>query len=182
MVTINGQAADQVRRNGPPALVRGMFVQAVLHAKPATQLLLVPKLGVKPGNVIWKFTSDMSVLDVKRPKPDAANATTDASVKAPAPTVTAASGLNESTSSPASQLDPAKWDAGRLEVLKDIQVIGPFSVNKKTDSGEISEEYWICEVSSEQLAVGQFVVTSPLPGIRGDGTDGIRVPKEQLGY
>ena len=128
---------------------------------------------------------DMSVLDLKSTSPDSTNSTTDsakgtAADQAPVPTVTAEASVNDTATALAPQLDPAEWDAGRLEVLKDIQVIGPFSAKKKSDFGEASEDYWICEVRSEQLAKGQFVVTSPLPGIRGDGTDGIRVPKKQL--
>ena len=56
---------DEVKLKGPPILARGMFVDVVIKAKPASKLILVPKLGIKPAstaNVIWKFQPDAQAL------------------------------------------------------------------------------------------------------------------------
>jgi hypothetical protein len=39
--------------DGPPALVRGMYVAVKVHVKPKAQLLSVPESAVRPGNKIW---------------------------------------------------------------------------------------------------------------------------------
>ena len=166
-VLINGQPTSEMMRGGPPSLVRGMFVEVKLHAKPATTLLLVPKLGVKPGNIIWKYTPDTSVLDMKlkaelsSSNKDAANASEPAAnADATASAATQDDGRNQA-------LIPEEWDAGRLEFLRDAQVIGPYSIQSPNDSAKKPEEYWICEVPQGLLSAGQFVVVSPLPGVRG---------------
>jgi len=179
-VLINGQPTSEKMRGGPPSLVRGMFVQVKLHAKPATTLLLVPKLGVKPGNIIWKYTPDASVLELN---PASVTGSSEGTAKSDAVTtmpaeVAAADGTQDDGRMQA--LVPEEWDAGRLEFLKDAQVIGPYRVPASSDSDKKSEEYWICEVQQGALLAGQFVVVSPLPGVRGDGTDGIRVPMTEL--
>ena len=46
-------ASSRELKGGPRALVRGMFVQVTIHARPDTQLLCVPEIAVRPGNVVW---------------------------------------------------------------------------------------------------------------------------------
>lgn len=60
--TLNGKPVESARGNGLPALVRGMFVDVVIEAKPSRVLLLVPKLAVKPGNNLWKFEANPDAL------------------------------------------------------------------------------------------------------------------------
>lgn len=46
---------------GPPALVRGMYVDVVVHTKPSQSLLQIPQRAVRPGEEIWlarPLTSD----------------------------------------------------------------------------------------------------------------------------
>ncbi len=40
-------------RNGPPALLRGMYVTVRIQVTPETPLLEVPEQGVRPGNQVW---------------------------------------------------------------------------------------------------------------------------------
>lgn len=47
----NGDEIDV--RNGPRVLVRGMFVNAMIHTKPSKQFVLVPEAAVRPGNKVW---------------------------------------------------------------------------------------------------------------------------------
>ncbi len=38
---------------GPEALVRGMFVDLIIHTKPKSPLLRVPEKAIRPGNRVW---------------------------------------------------------------------------------------------------------------------------------
>jgi len=40
-------------QDGPPALVRGMYVQVRIHCQPATPLVRLPERAIRPGNTIW---------------------------------------------------------------------------------------------------------------------------------
>ena len=46
----SGEISDE----GPPALVRGMFVSVEIHAKPEASLLKVPEGAVRPGGRLWR--------------------------------------------------------------------------------------------------------------------------------
>jgi len=48
-----GADAAQVAR-GPRALVRGMYVELTIHARPQAPLLEVPEDAIKPGNRVWR--------------------------------------------------------------------------------------------------------------------------------
>ena len=50
---------------GPPALVRGMFVTVKIHVEPRTGLLAVPPRAVRPGGKIWRASDGkLQILDV----------------------------------------------------------------------------------------------------------------------
>lgn len=40
-------------RDGPPALVRGMYVDVIIHVEPSTPLLQVPERALRPGGRVW---------------------------------------------------------------------------------------------------------------------------------
>jgi multidrug efflux pump subunit AcrA (membrane-fusion protein) len=166
-VTVRGTASDQVR-TGPPSLVRGMFVEVQLHAKPAARLLLVPKLGVRPGNLVWAYRPDASLLA--------------SAEKAEAPPVVKSdvvlAAKQQLANDRIANIKPEEWEVGRLEILKEMQVIGPYRT-EPNEKSETSDDFWICEVNGEELQAGMFVIVSPLPGVRGDGTDQIRVQVKQ---
>lgn len=166
-VTIQGNTNDQTR-SGPPSLVRGMFVEVQLHARPADRLLLIPKLGVRPGNLVWVYRPDPSLLATAEDSaaPSAINSNVVLAEK------------QKLANDRIASIKPEEWEVGRLEVLKETQVIGPFQSQSKSDS-ETSDDYWICEVKGDVLQAGMFVIVSPLPGVRGDGTDAIRVQVKQ---
>lgn len=48
---------------GPTALVRGMYVQISLLIRPQTPLYVIPAEAIRPGNRIWQFVKDDSVID-----------------------------------------------------------------------------------------------------------------------
>ncbi|MGD9722535.1 MAG: efflux RND transporter periplasmic adaptor subunit [Pirellulales bacterium] len=46
--------AASTSREGPPALVRGMYVTVRVHAQPQMTLLEVPQRALQPGNRVWQ--------------------------------------------------------------------------------------------------------------------------------
>lgn len=189
---INGKPANESNLSGPSSLIRGMFVEVVIQAKPSTPLFLVPKLSVKPATgraQIWKFRPDEKALDETRAAlrkagnlapPNAAEEGRDASV-----------GLQRVVQK------PEEWQAGFLTVIDGVQVIGPYEGTTSglkgttgnssapntrggdaiasSDTTEI--EYWICEVAPKSLSPGDQVVVTPLPGVEAEGDEAIRVRK-----
>ncbi|MEO8270028.1 MAG: HlyD family efflux transporter periplasmic adaptor subunit [Aureliella sp.] len=188
---INGQPARESGMSGPAGLVRGMFVEVVIQSKPATPLLLVPKLSVKPAtgsNQIWKFTSNPEALVQTRQRLEAAGILSD-----PEKPVKSA---NLNAKSPTLD-DPDAWEAGFLTVVDGVAVVGPYHgpLPVELDPAEIDPaevisggvdktaepiEYWVCEVSDGGLVAGDKVVVTPLPGIEADGDEPIRVRRSQL--
>ncbi|MEZ6137465.1 MAG: HlyD family efflux transporter periplasmic adaptor subunit [Pirellulaceae bacterium] len=193
---INGAPADESSKSGPPNLVRGMFVDVDIMTRPATQLLLVPKLSIKPATdsyQIWKFVADDSAFETVKakhaPKTSAESpedATTLISHKgtlaldedsAVATDVADEGTENSDTRKP--DIDPSQWQAGFLGVLDGIQVVGAFEEEPNSASSD-AVEYWICEANQNALQPGDYVVVTPLPGIEGNGQDTIRVPQTEL--
>jgi|688.fasta_scaffold00276_64 multidrug efflux pump subunit AcrA (membrane-fusion protein) len=186
------------------SLVRGMFVDVVLKAKPATQLLLVPKLSVKPATDsrrIWKFEPDPRAIEVVQKRHGIQELTSDDSDSAiksasqdrpsadrPRLVSDRAGESNESdtgdsaesekntqeTAEAPKKLDPDQWQCGFLRVLDGIEVIGVYQ-----DPNDNHREYLICDVSRSGLQPGDYVVVTPLPGIE-SSDEPIRVAKENL--
>jgi multidrug efflux pump subunit AcrA (membrane-fusion protein) len=207
---INGKPAQESTFSGPSALVRGMFVDAILQARPATPLLLVPKMAIKPAtfsNQIWKFVPDDTAFDavkLKKARPAASeNARGKKAAEKPSGAGQSAAGSALSTGGEA--LDPSQWQAGFLQVIEGVLVVGAFtptkldqfdgkvasgtgrtsaetrlvdtkSMDSQSDDVRPAEvEYWICEARDGALLPGDKVVVTPLPGIAGDGRDTLRV-------
>lgn len=166
---VAGDGALEKRLQGPKALVRGMFVRVILHVKPQTPLSLVPNLAVQPGNRIWKFQPDSSVLSIDSHA--VATATDTPVLDKPASNEPAAKPAKPAAA--ASLFDLDAWSAGRLIVLNQITPIVSVELPDKKNQ---MEKYWICEASDGALQPGNLVVVSPLGGVAGDGTDLIRVP------
>jgi multidrug efflux pump subunit AcrA (membrane-fusion protein) len=176
---INGKPASESKLSGPSSLVRGMFVEVLIQAKPSTPLLLVPKLAVKPAttaNQIWKFRPDDQALERTRETLLAAN---NLATEGQAT-------VENKVSRKITVKDPNAWQEGFVSVLEGVQVIGPYqgaSSQAALDAegplaGDI--EYWICEVPDNSLSVGDAVVVTPLQGIEAEGEEVIRVRKSQL--
>jgi len=52
-VVVERPTRDTNRSGGPQSLMRGMFVSCRIHTRPRRQLLIVPEIGVRPGNEVW---------------------------------------------------------------------------------------------------------------------------------
>lgn len=179
--TVDGKAKSEDRVSGPPALVRGMFVNLKVHTRPQSELMLVPKLAVKPGNVVWRFEMTNDVV-----KPAAGSATSapvvvatasseetkavDAKPKAEVQTEAAAGSGEVKVEEPFRAED---WAPGRMLVLSDLQVIRPYKITSAEDGK--SEDYWVCEAIPNKLKSGDWVVVTPMAAVKGDGSDAVRV-------
>lgn len=196
--TINGRPANTSASSGPSTLVRGMFVNVSIQTQPATQLLLVPKLSVKPAtnsNRIWQFRPDAAALDTVLAKNELSDLkpADEAAGEAKNVASTASESLADANENGVAEnerkvkLDPDAWRAGFLRILDGVQVVGAFdpATYPDADFGNAAEasdvEYLICEVQSNTLRPGDFVVVTPLPGIEAEGEEAIRVAVDQLG-
>jgi multidrug efflux pump subunit AcrA (membrane-fusion protein) len=111
----NGVPIPEEGNGGLPALVRGMFVDVKIQTKPKQSLILIPKLGLKPGGQLWTF------------EPEAAS-----NVEPQAPEKTVAADLNLS--------NPEDWVIGKIKVVQGVQTIRILRVPHLADG-----EYWIAE-------------------------------------
>ncbi|MFK7737517.1 MAG: efflux RND transporter periplasmic adaptor subunit [Pirellulaceae bacterium] len=162
------ETGEAVTANGHPNLVRGLFVDVKIKTQPATALLLVPKLSIKPAtgtSVIWKFQEDRAAL---RTTPQALEAIALYEEAKEAGTVEEVYALEEGEEAVVDDLD--SWLVGNLEVVDGVRIVSAYWDNEDI-------EYWVCEVPGGMLGPGDKVIVTPLPGIRADGTDGVRVAK-----
>jgi multidrug efflux pump subunit AcrA (membrane-fusion protein) len=174
---VDGKVKSDDNVSGPPALVRGMFVNLKVHTRPQSELMLVPKMAVKPGNVVWRFEMTDEVVKA-----------TSAGKTTPASEVVATAKPKENTPAPAAEtpgLAKTKadkveddfraedWAPGRMLVLQDLQVIRPYTLTSSEDGKSV--DYWVCEVIANTLKSGDWVVVTPMAAVKGDGTDAVRV-------
>jgi multidrug efflux pump subunit AcrA (membrane-fusion protein) len=150
---------------GPTALVRGMYVEVELHTKPRSELHLVPRAALRPGNRLWRFKPDEGALQTVVVKLDE-----ESSGSPPAEETEPADAL--------AKFDEHAWMPGWIEVLRDVRPLTEVRLPNADGSGD--EDYWIVELNSGSLSVGDYLITTPLEGIRGDGTDAVRVERDFL--
>jgi len=174
---VNGQLSSE----SSMSLVRGMFVDVILKAQPATQLLLVPKSSVKPATDsyrIWKFDPDPTAFQIVQKRlglGDMASSSADTGGQShsPAPTLVAER-KSLANSSELDRPDPQNWEAGFLRIVEGIEVLGSYPGNDANKS-----EYWICDAPRADILPGDYVVVTPIPGID-TKEEPIRVPKQDL--
>lgn len=169
------------RPPSPIALVRGMFVDVILKARPATQFVLVPKLSVKPATDsyrIWKFEPSNDAFDVVRRRhslDEVPERGTDSREESKVrPVLVSERSPDSAADRQSHSLDPELWKAGFLSVRDGVQVIGTYF----DDQGR-QTDYWICDAEQAGILPGDFVVVTPIPGIE-TGREPIRVAKENL--
>jgi multidrug efflux pump subunit AcrA (membrane-fusion protein) len=143
------------RERGNTALVRGMFVRVKLLIKPRTPLVVIPALALKPGNRVWLFDADPTVLDAKSvtnlsnhdPSANSSLTTTDP--------VTSRSPI-------AALLQLDDWTVGNVIVQDGIVPVDSVEVEGDTDS---QSRHWVCEVRGGSVTSGSLAVVSPLGNI-----------------
>jgi multidrug efflux pump subunit AcrA (membrane-fusion protein) len=153
-VSRNGKPIDEKSNGGLPALVSGMFVDISIHTQPLNSLILVPKLALKPGNQIWTFQKDSSII---------ANEDTEEGIS---PVSEAAPVSSKASYKPQINIDD--WSAGRIRVESSVKVISLIKLPEDS-----KEEYWIAE-TREGLEPNTLTVVSPMATLIGDGTDKAR--------
>ena len=153
-VAKNGNPIDEKATGGLPALVSGMFVDVSIHTKPLNSLVLIPKLALKPGNQVWTFQKDASIIANEA---DEARST---------PVVDTAPTSSKATFKPQINIDD--WSAGRILVANSVKVISLIKLPEDSNN-----EYWIAE-TREGLEPNTLTVVSPMATLIGDGSDKAR--------
>ncbi|KAA5540668.1 HlyD family efflux transporter periplasmic adaptor subunit [Roseiconus nitratireducens] len=157
------------------ALVRGMFVRVRLQLSPTSELVVVPARALRPGNRVWTFVPDESVLDQRlvelQAKREAALETSPSDADQPEPGES-----DSSASSDAPPLDPSRWRSGlvrRTESVYPIESLRLASDEVSTEevsaAVQVAGRDWVCEAGETDLTSGSLVVTSPLNSIPPSG-------------
>ena len=165
---------------GPTALVRGMYVQIKLLIKPRTQLVVVPAVALRPGNRVWQFEPDPSVLDLA----PAAESETTPSVSSLTRTTESVVPADPTEIETAQQqpsdvaFDPSRWSAGRVIVRKWVTPVETLELALDGDAANDADRFlsqsdqdermWVCEVRDQWIDHGSFVVVSPLGSVDAD--------------
>jgi hypothetical protein len=145
-----------------------MFVQVKLLIEPKTPFIVLPANALQPGNRVWQFQPDRSVVAA-----DAADPETLVSAEA-------AGGRSapEATSVVAPEsFDPGDWVAGRVIVHEGIIPVDTLGGERRWDGritrgestpdegGDSEATLWVCEAVDPSLGDESFVVVSPLGSI-----------------
>ena len=160
------QDGNTEEMNGGTALVRGMFVGVKLLIKPKATLVAIPARALQPGNRVFQFIHDDSVLDTASPPADEANiATTEITTESDQP------------AAPTTTFDPDHWTPGRVIERRSIHPVDTLSIGD-VDRSQSKDRIWICEVRDQVLQNGSLVVVSPIGDIDEDGL-AVRAEREQ---
>ncbi len=181
---------------GPTTLVRGMFVSLRLELDPAVELIVLPSEALKPGNRVWQFVADPSVLEKSLIAVEEENDGNDPPPSADAETAVVDPSTTNHTSPLADELDPMAafhpdaWVAGQLNVLHGVRPVDQYVTTAEFSAGEAVavgdeeepevDKAWICEIGDAGLRDGSFVVISPMGSIRTDAFP-VRAPAEAVG-
>ena len=166
--SFTGSQTNEIGVSGTTALVRGMYVRVKLMIKPQTPLVVIPAEALKPGNRVWEYVIDETVLDesLKKMQADINDSESGQSVFADDESLD-----SESTRPTGDDFDPGQWVAGRVFVRESIIPVDSLSVANYPQGSagalEISDtqQQWVCESREGTLQNGSFVVVSPLGSV-----------------
>lgn len=146
------QQGNTKRVTGATPLVRGMFVHVQLLIKPVTPLVVIPARALQPGNRVFQFVPDESVL-----------------VKADEEIEGGASPATATDQQEQDSFDPKQWEPGRVYVRKSINPVDSLSLEplltQPASEFDGVNRMWVCEVRDATLTGDSLVVTSPLGGV-----------------
>lgn len=155
----------------PSALVRGMFVRVKLLIQPKTPLVVIPATAMRPGNRVWQFVEDATVLDRPAGEPAAAEGTAG-QANAEAAAKTAAESPPPAPDNVPDELpfDPAAWLAGRVVIHEGIAPVDTLRLSDDQAGSDLEarpgtrggRRYWVCAVGEDQIRGGDLLITSPL--------------------
>lgn len=186
-----GGKVDRDRATTPSPLVRGMFVTVRLLIRPKTPLVAIPSVAIQPGNRVWQFVPDESVLvsgtpDGAQPETIMVASPNESSTKVDA--ATAASLVSDDD-----DFDAALWQAGRVMIRRDVVPVDSLWLsvgdddddddattkeNRRNGSKNSDRRYWICEIAGGEMKGGDWIVGSPLGEF--DDELPVRVPVADL--
>lgn len=154
-IDANGQVHEQA---GGTALVRGMFVRVNLLLKPKGSLVAIPARALQPGNRVFQFVHDESVLNSETSVADKPELTASSSTKRQGKS------KSEKETDDAKSFNPSHWEPGRVVVRSNIRPVDTLSIGKSR-AKDSKDRIWICEVRDEVLQKGSFAVVSPIGSI-----------------
>lgn len=173
------QEGNVQRGEGATALVRGMYVQVQLLIQPKTPLVVIPARALQPGNRVFQFVPDESVLGgatldvvhssdagtVNQPSPPAESHPADS----PKPSPEQAAGGKETVGSQG-KFDPTQWEPGRVIVRQAVNPVDSLTLDhpvSEVGDAELTgpNRMWVCEVRDAALAGGAYVVVSPMGSV-----------------
>lgn len=166
----NGETAKLQGPGGIAALVRGMFVECQIHTATPRDTVLIPKLGLKPGNQVWKFVRDDALVANEESDPEMDATASDGSK---VESDDAKGDAKKATKNLQLSVNPDEWTAGRVEVISNVKVLSLIQHGPKR------EDYWVVE-AKEGLTSGDSLIVSPLANIAGDGSDQVRYQSTQI--
>ncbi len=135
--------------------------------------MLIPKLALKPGNQVWSFSSDPSIIQSQE-STNYLNASEEGTH--PSKKTNNQSSQQESNStrqllnSSQPMLNIEEWIPGRVTVINKTHTLSTVRFPNQVDGSE----YWVAEMKSN-LQPGDLTVVSPLANLIGDGSDKVRV-------
>ncbi len=154
---------------GPTALVRGMYVTVKLLIQPQTPLVVVPARALKPGNRVWQFVPDETVLEVD--KVDGGETDAGKTPLSEAAVVEADGSEDNPTEQahPSGKFDADAWRPGRVVVRESVIPVDSLSLGSDPNvhaessfSRHAESRRWVCEDRNQLLVDGSFVAVSPL--------------------
>ena len=155
-------------------LVRGMFVQVRLLIRPKTQLYVIPTKALQPGNRIYQFTPDETILEPTSSE----NSQDSIAFKASGDNLPGENSDFKPKEFAPAEFAPEDWLPGRVHVRKEVipvnsLAIGNFQQNQENIDKQATKElaskaagkdseFWVCEVVGFDEDEAKYVVTSPL--------------------
>lgn len=168
-----GESTKLQGPGGIAALVRGMFVECQIHTATPRETVLIPKLGLKPGNQVWKFVRDDAIVANEGSDSETGATASDGSKDASGNAKDAAKDdAKKATKNLQLSINPDEWTAGRVEVISNVKVLSLIQHGPKR------EDYWVVE-AKDGLSSGDSLIVSPLANIAGDGSDQVRYQSTQ---
>ncbi len=128
------------RVRGATALVRGMYVQVQLLIQPQTRLVVIPARALQPGNRVFQFVPDESVLSgAVRDVSDQDQidvAAVDGKAKSALKSESSPQGQVDAGVAAASDdrgsFDPSQWEPGRVFVRQSVNPVDSLSLQDDT--------------------------------------------------
>lgn len=181
------------------ALVRGMFVRVRLQIKPRTPLIVIPADALRPGNRVWIFQEDSSVLDLpsdddSNPPTTVTEAPENGSNESAEPSETSKLAGTEVSDPTASEsdaseknatepdgfdpdaFDPDSWTAGKVTVSGAVYPVESLALADDSDDDptisplvKSAGRHWVCESRDPAVTDGASIVVSPLGSVGPEG-------------